>query len=82
MIADPYVNSLQLEENIQFCIVACDGLWDVMSYQEAVDFVDQKLRDTEFSPQTVSELLAKRAYDMGSQDNITALVITFKYTEK
>eukprot|EP01091_Cochliopodium_minus_P019386 TRINITY_DN8132_c0_g1_i1.p1 TRINITY_DN8132_c0_g1~~TRINITY_DN8132_c0_g1_i1.p1 ORF type:complete len:322 (+),score=80.13 TRINITY_DN8132_c0_g1_i1:63-1028(+) len=82
LIADPHVESIQLVEDIQFCIIACDGLWDVMTYQEAVDFVILKLKETDFSPQSVSELLAKKAFEKGSQDNITALIISFRYDKK
>lgn len=66
-------NSQQL-----FLIVASDGLWDVMTNQEAVDFVcsfllsalsnDQSLPPHSF--QDAAKMLAQEAFVRGSTDNI------------
>ncbi len=37
--AVPYVNTIELTDNDEFLVVACDGLWDVLTYEEAVEFV-------------------------------------------
>ncbi|KAK9863223.1 hypothetical protein WJX84_003873, partial [Apatococcus fuscideae] len=42
--AFPEVRSLELEAGDEFLLLACDGIWDVMTNQEAVDFVGQRLR--------------------------------------
>ena len=81
LIADAFVGEIQLNQEIQFCLIACDGLWDVLSYQEAIDFVAKKLIETKNSPQQVSESIVRYALERGSQDNITALIIFFNYQE-
>ncbi|KAK9843593.1 hypothetical protein WJX84_003590 [Apatococcus fuscideae] len=54
--AFPEVRSLELEAGDEFLLLACDGIWDVMTNQEAVDFVGQRLRSG-MAPRKVSEAL-------------------------
>lgn len=57
----------------RFIIMASDGLWDVLSNQEAVDFVLSELAlKTKLS---IAKKLAKLAFDKGSQDNISVIII-------
>ena len=37
--AYPEVRVLELSNDIDFFICACDGIWDCMTSQQAVDFV-------------------------------------------
>jgi serine/threonine protein phosphatase PrpC len=57
----------------EFLIAACDGLWDVMEDQEAVDmvrkFVVEDTREKEVARYLVDEALRR-----GSTDNITVVV--------
>ena len=78
VICDPHLASYQLDESHAFLIVACDGLWDKVTYQEAVDFVYEQ-QQTEKSAQQISELLAARAIDKGSKDNVTVIVVELKW---
>lgn len=41
--AEPDVTVTKIEKEHEFVILACDGVWDVMSNQEAVDFVRERL---------------------------------------
>jgi len=77
VISTPDVQTLPLYTSQEsFIIVASDGLWDVMSSQDVVDFISknsffQKEKKTnEISKQLVNEALRR-----GSTDNITVLVI-------
>lgn len=54
----------------EFLIVACDGLWDTMEDQEAVDFV----RNYKESRNKVATALIEEALQRGSTDNITVIV--------
>ena len=53
-----------------FLIVGCDGLWDVMQDQDAVDFVIERLAEKEL----VAKFLVEEALKRGSTDNITVSV--------
>jgi protein phosphatase 1G len=39
----PDVRTLTLEDQDEFMIIACDGIWNFMSSQDAVDFVHTRL---------------------------------------
>ena len=73
VIAKPYVSETTLTKaEGQFVIVACDGLWDVMKDQEAVDMV-REIAATD-PKDSVAEVLVQEAVKRGSTDNITAIV--------
>mmetsp|Transcript_9190 Transcript_9190/g.23025 ORF Transcript_9190/g.23025 Transcript_9190/m.23025 type:complete len:598 (-) Transcript_9190:1093-2886(-) len=78
LIADPDVYRLTLEEDDLFLILACDGLWDVMTHEEVVDFVlDEFARGK--SLEDVSKALIKEAEMVRqSADNITLCIVTFR----
>lgn len=63
----------------EFLIVACDGLWDVMEDQDAVDLVrnyTQKigLKNRQQNQKEVASFLVDEALRRGSSDNITVVV--------
>lgn len=68
---------IELTANDEFLLLACDGLFDVMSHQEAVDFVISKLK-LQLNPEEITKALVEEAFQKGSLDNITALLVTFK----
>eukprot|EP01103_Thecamoeba_quadrilineata_P000073 TRINITY_DN10055_c0_g1_i1.p1 TRINITY_DN10055_c0_g1~~TRINITY_DN10055_c0_g1_i1.p1 ORF type:complete len:937 (+),score=204.98 TRINITY_DN10055_c0_g1_i1:130-2940(+) len=55
----------------EFIIMACDGLWDVISEETAVEIVKTERKD----PHRASMRLRDMAYLRGSSDNITVVVI-------
>jgi len=75
--AAPDVREFQLEVGDEFLIVACDGLWDVLTHQEAVDSALAGLRASD-NPQEVAERLVADAFARGSTDNISVLLVTFR----
>jgi len=62
----------ELCEDDEFLILACDGVWDVLSNQDAVDCV----RD--YKPDIAAQMLVDLAFDVGSTDNISAVVVFFQ----
>ncbi|KYQ92794.1 protein phosphatase 2C-related protein [Tieghemostelium lacteum] len=62
----------------QFMIMACDGLWDVMSDDEAVQMVLPLIND----PESACIKLRQEAYNLGSTDNISIIVIKFPTTQE
>jgi protein phosphatase 2C family protein 2/3 len=45
LTAEPEVTQHQLAPNDEFLVLGCDGLWDVISSQRAVEVARQKLRE-------------------------------------
>lgn len=58
-------------EEDSFLILACDGLWDVCTDQEACDYIKNDLND----PQRCAELLVDFALEQGSTDNLSVIVV-------
>ena len=75
IISDPHTQAIRLCEKDEFMIVACDGVFDFVSEEEAI----REIRD-ETNPITASIKLRDYAFNKkGSNDNISAIVIRFKH---
>jgi serine/threonine protein phosphatase PrpC len=61
----------------EFIIVACDGIWDVRSNQDCVDEVASLFEEGETDLGLLSEEILDRCLQLGSKDNMTALVVQF-----
>jgi len=69
----PYTTETVIQpEQDEFLILACDGLWDVCSDQEAVDLI----RNTT-DPQAASKTLVDHALQRFSTDNLSCMVVRF-----
>jgi len=75
LVAAPEYSTRQLDGTEKFLIIACDGVWDTLSNDQAVACVDAALGSNP------AEALVKKAFDAGSEDNITAAVIIFEKDE-
>ena len=85
VIAHPTVRETIVETTAagtapSFLIVACDGLWDVLSDEEAVRFVNSYEDDDKAAcgnsnrDDGVAQALVQEALRRGSSDNVTAVV--------
>lgn len=70
VIGEPHLTEVELQPTDTHCILACDGLWDVATDQEAVDLI---LAETD--AQKMSEKLLLHALKNGSTDNISVMTI-------
>ncbi|KAK9712467.1 mgpp2cl-1, protein phosphatase 2C-like protein 1 [Basidiobolus ranarum] len=70
VVGSPYTTETTLSSQDPFFILACDGLWDVCSDQEAVDLI----ADIE-DPQEASEKLLSYALSNFSTDNLSVMVV-------
>uniref|UniRef100_A0A5B6ZL91 protein-serine/threonine phosphatase n=1 Tax=Davidia involucrata TaxID=16924 RepID=A0A5B6ZL91_DAVIN len=71
--SDPDVTNADIDVDIDLLILASDGLWKVMSNQEAVD-IAKKIKD----PQKAAKQLAAEAVNRESKDDISCIVVRFK----
>ncbi|KAI0527738.1 phosphatase 2C-like domain-containing protein [Xylaria bambusicola] len=69
----PYTTETVIQPELdEFIIIACDGLWDVCSDQEAVDLIRDKP-----DPVAASKLLVDHALARFSTDNLSCMIIRF-----
>ena len=67
-----------------FLILACDGIWDCLTSQEAIDLTGDLLKKKDKCSQVVEEIFDKIiATDVASSggigcDNMTCIVVQFK----
>lgn len=73
VVGAPYTTETELTDDDELLILACDGIWDVLDDQTAVDLV-RGLQN----PQEACDELIRQALQRYTNDNITALVIRFK----
>lgn len=72
--AEPFIQKMELSPANPFMIIACDGLWDKLTYEDAVEFVKQQKAQGK-DPTETAQLLVKHSLDLGSLDNVTAIVV-------
>lgn len=57
----------------RFLVLACDGIWDVLNDEDATGVVIEHR-----SPELAAHALIRRAFEVGSDDNLTALVVAWQ----
>jgi len=70
VIPEPHQSNFSITNDDKFLILACDGVWDLVSDEEAVLIVSG-ISD----PGKSSETLRDLAFSMGSTDNISVMVV-------
>ncbi|KAK2986512.1 hypothetical protein RJ640_021387, partial [Escallonia rubra] len=81
LTANPDINTVELGDDDDFFVLACDGIWDCMSSQQLVDFVREQL-DTETKLSAVCERVFDRCLAPSAPgegcDNMTMILVQFK----
>lgn len=63
----------------QFLVLACDGIWDVMSNEDVIQHAGGYMRELgEGSPLLMCEELIGDCLNKGSRDNMSALLLLFE----
>ncbi|XP_044348849.1 probable protein phosphatase 2C 5 isoform X2 [Triticum aestivum] len=73
IISSPDVSLVELGPDVEFVLVATDGLWDYIKSTEAVAFVRDQLCQ-HGDVQRACEALGEKALDRRSQDNISIVI--------
>jgi protein phosphatase PTC2/3 len=76
LIAEPDIRIHTIRPRDEFVVLACDGVYDVMSSQMVVNFVRRKLR-AHRDVQRAAEQLVAKAISLSSVDNCSAFVVAF-----
>jgi serine/threonine protein phosphatase PrpC len=85
----PDIFNYKLNKSDEFMILACDGLWDILSCQEAVNFVRDHLHEKDVSQyivpgfypveglvtDNIARKLAEYAIARGSNDNVSVIIV-------
>ncbi|XP_051151118.1 probable protein phosphatase 2C 59 isoform X2 [Andrographis paniculata] len=72
VVADPEIQEEKVDETLEFLILASDGLWDVVTNEEAV-CMTRSIQD----PEVAAKRLMQEANQRGSGDNITIVIVRF-----
>ena len=64
---------MKLNKKDKFVIFACDGLWDVVTNNDAIKFVNRFLKKKYTG--NIAKKLAEEAIYKGSYDNVTVSIL-------
>ncbi|KAL3695402.1 hypothetical protein R1sor_009478 [Riccia sorocarpa] len=73
---EPELQHAELTDEDEFLIIGCDGLWDVFSSQNAVDFARRSLQ-AHNDPERCSRELVNEALARDTCDNLTVVTVCF-----
>ncbi|KAG5266944.1 hypothetical protein AALO_G00238030 [Alosa alosa] len=82
----PDVKVLTLNEEHDFMVLACDGIWNVMSSQEVVDYISERMKPKDGEHRSLTSIVEElldhclapdTSGDGTGCDNMTCMIITF-----
>eukprot|EP01111_Echinosteliopsis_oligospora_P015331 TRINITY_DN6033_c0_g2_i1.p1 TRINITY_DN6033_c0_g2~~TRINITY_DN6033_c0_g2_i1.p1 ORF type:complete len:667 (-),score=102.00 TRINITY_DN6033_c0_g2_i1:183-2183(-) len=76
--AEPYIKQVELTPEDQFVVLACDGLWDKVNYEEVIETCN-RLRKEGKTANEISKALVQQALDKDSMDNVTVVSAFFQW---
>merc|ERR1712080_659536 len=79
--AEPDLSVMDRSDEDEFLILACDGVWDVMTNEEVVSYINSRLLIND-NLQKVCEELLETCLAKGSRDNMSVILITFPAAPK
>ncbi|KAL0297384.1 UNVERIFIED_CONTAM: putative protein phosphatase 2C 59 [Sesamum radiatum] len=77
VVSDPEIQEEKVDGTLEFLILASDGLWDVVTNEEAVSMIKPIPE-----PEEAARRLLQEAHERGSADNITVVVVRFVTDEE
>mmetsp|Transcript_62852 Transcript_62852/g.86927 ORF Transcript_62852/g.86927 Transcript_62852/m.86927 type:complete len:152 (+) Transcript_62852:523-978(+) len=76
-----------LDKDVKFIVIACDGIWDCMTSQEVVSFIDKRIKDVPIDLINPCEIIEQLFDNILSPDpnvkpegtdNMSCILILFK----
>lgn len=77
-IAEPEVKIMPISDKDLFLVLATDGIYNVLSNQDVIDCAGKHWDD----PEEAAKNIVRTAFQKGSDENLTALVIQFGWADK
>jgi serine/threonine protein phosphatase PrpC len=77
VVAAPEVRVEPLGRGDEFCVVATDGLWDVMPSQQVVNFLRLRLWNHKDLERAARELTKEAVHGQKSLDNVSVVLVAF-----
>ncbi|EPS61601.1 hypothetical protein M569_13194, partial [Genlisea aurea] len=77
--ANPDINIVELCDDDEFIVLACDGIWDCMSSQQLVDFIGDELKSerklSAICERVLDKCLAPSTAGGEGCDNMTMILV-------
>ena len=70
LIAKPHIYQCEITKNDRFCVIASDGIWDVVNSDDVYNICER-----EYNCDVIVEKIVNLAIENGSQDNISCIVV-------
>lgn len=71
LICEPHVTKKLIDHSLRYCIIASDGVWDVLSLEDVTKIANENKNN--FS--NIAKIIVETAKEKGSEDNISCIVI-------
>lgn len=78
---EPEVFVEERSPNDEFAVLACDGIWDVMTNEDLCDFVRDRMQITD-DLEHICNLVIDTCLHKGSRDNMSIVIIAFEGAPK
>jgi len=77
---EPAITTKELNPSHRALVLACDGLWDVLSHNEVAESVVRGVNNGKNSQQ-ISEELVNIALEKYTEDNVTVVTVLFNWDQ-
>ncbi|KAJ3232423.1 Protein phosphatase 2C 1 [Chytriomyces hyalinus] len=76
IVGNPYTTETVLTDDDNILVLACDGVWDVCTDQDAIDYIFET-SERSSTPQVAAEELLNHSLEKFSTDNLSVMVVRF-----
>ncbi|POM73149.1 Protein phosphatase 2C [Phytophthora palmivora] len=75
--AEPDIEVQKIDKTEEFLVLACDGIWDVMSNDELCAYIRQLMNNGETDLKLIAEEILDNCLRAGSRDNMSVVIVKF-----